>query len=152
MPSKKLLLFEEITPETGRKVYAGGYTEIVLCTDGGDTDVMRAICEYLIRKPKVITVTGRCQSAGVPIAAAASELLAYPGVEWLHHPATAEVEGPVSHIQNALESLHRQERWVDAFLEERTGRPARLWAADGLDEKVFTNKEALEWGLLDREI
>lgn len=152
MPSKQLLLFEEITPETGRKVYAGGYTQIVLCTDGGDTDVMRAICEYLVRHPKVIYVTGRCQSAGVLIAAAGNEVLAYPGVEWLHHSASGDAEGRKDEMRQWAAYLERNDAWANAFLQERTGRHAVRWAADADKERVFTNAEAVSWGLVDREI
>lgn len=152
MPSKQLLLFEEITPETGKKIYAGGYSEIVLCTDGGDTDVMRAICEYLLRHPKLIYVTGRCQSAGVLIAAAGNEVIAYPGVEWLHHNASGEADGKKGDMQMWAEYLRRNDRWANCFLQERTGRAASHWASDAYDERVFTNEEAIEWGLVDREV
>jgi ATP-dependent protease ClpP protease subunit len=150
--SKRLLLFEEVTPETGRKVYAGGYSEIVLCTEGGDVEVCRAICEYLIRHRKRITVTGRCQSAGVLIAAAGQETQAYPGVEWLHHECSGEIEGRPHVVRAHAEFMRRADEWANRFLGERTGRPAARWREDALRETVFTNEEALEWGLLDREL
>lgn len=152
MASKQLLLFEEITPATAGKIYKGGYTEIVLCTDGGDTDACRAICEYLLRHPKRLFVSGRCQSAGVMIAAAANETVLYPGVEWLHHRASSVCEGNRGDMMEWVKFLDRHDAWSSEFLEQRTGRPAADWTADSIAERTFTNVEALEWGLADREI
>lgn len=152
MPSKRLLLFEELTAGSGKKVYAGGYSEIVLCTEGGDVEVCRAICEYLLRHPKLVTVTGRCQSAGVLVAACGKETQAYPGVEWLHHECSGEIDGRPSVVRAHADFMRRADEWANQLLEERTGRPASQWREDALQETVFTNAEALEWGLLDREV
>jgi ATP-dependent protease ClpP protease subunit len=152
MAVRKLLLCEEISGETVKKVYSGQYSQVVLCTEGGDVEACRAICEFLLRHPKLITVTGRCQSAGVLIAAAGQEVLAYPGTEWLHHEASGECEGTATDMRGYAEFLTRHDAWANAFLEERTGRLACDWAADASKETVFTNAEALDWGLLDREL
>ena len=147
---KKLVYSGEIGNELVKAVWAGNWTELVLCSEGGDTDCCRAICDYLLSHEKRILVTGKCMSAATAIVACGNPAIATPSTRFMVHKSNIEsVSGTAREMVNHGEELKLWDEWYVNLLEQRTKASSEQWRELCSEETCFGSKVALELGLVD---
>jgi hypothetical protein len=125
-----------------------GASEYFLCTQGGDTDIARAVADLMLGR--AITAGGTVASSGIPIFAAAARRLALPSTIFLWHRPYATDLG-VSRGDDLAVLRHGLDGWYDwacTLLGETTQRSAEFWSQLGAKAGTeFTAYDALEYGL-----
>lgn len=131
-------------------VYKGGWSKLVLCSEGGDIYAARAICDYLARHERHVIVTGKCFSAAPAVAIAATSCVATPGCRFMvHKPHCTGVEGGPHVLKNETEELNVWLTWYLDLLTERTKLSREDWS-DLLDAETYMSATAaLDAGLVD---
>jgi len=148
--AKTLVWSGELDDALVQRVYQGGWTKLVLCSEGGDIYCARAICDYLRTRPREILVTGKCFSAATAIAVAGSHCSATPGTRFMvHKPYTTGVEGGSHVLQNEKAELDVWLAWYSDLLVERTKLARNDWEDLLVAETYMSVAGALDVGLID---
>jgi len=131
-------------------VYKGGWSKLVLCSEGGDIYAARAICDYLGRVERHVVVTGKCFSSATAVAVAATSCVATPGCRFLlHTPSALGVEGGSKVLKNETHELDVWLTWYKDLLCERTKLSREDWT-DLLEAETYMSATAaLDAGLVD---
>jgi ATP-dependent protease ClpP protease subunit len=148
--AKKLVYAGEVGSELVQKVLRGGWTELILCSDGGCIYCARAICDYLLATEKKVLVTGQCMSAATAIAACGNPCIATTSTRFMVHPGGAEgATGGEKEMRNHAEELKVWNDWYIELLARRTKEGEEVWRDLFREESCFGARIALELGLID---
>ena len=149
--TKRLVYSGEINGELVQRVLKGGWSELVLCSDGGCTYCMRAICDYLLTHEKKVLVTGQCMSSATAIVACGSPAVCTESCRFLVHKSHLDgASGGIPEMKNNAEELRIEEEWYFDLLAKRTGTPDITWRELCMEESCFGATVALELGLVDK--
>jgi ATP-dependent protease ClpP protease subunit len=151
--NKKLVFSGEINNDLVEKVYRGGWSELILCSDGGCTYCMRAICDYLLKHDKKVMVVGQCMSSATAIVACGAPAVCSENCRFLVHKTHLDgASGGIPEMKNNAEELRIEEEWYFDLLEQRTKTTQDVWRELCSEESCFGSKLALELGLVDEII
>lgn len=153
MSGRQLVWAGDVDDELVWRVYAGGWSRLVLCSEGGDLYAARAVSDYLLAHPKPVLVTGRCFSAATAVAVSASWCRATPGTRFLvHRPCASDLgSGEMEELAREKDELTVWYKWYLQLLAERTCAPRATWEDLAGDETYFGVAAALKLGLVDEE-
>ncbi len=150
MATKKLVHSGEIDDDLVGKVYRGGWSELTLCSYGGDIYAARAVVDYLLAHPKPVLITGACFSASLAIAVAGEVCYATPGARFMiHRPEAKNVEGHSRELRNEAAEIDDWVKWYLELIAGRTDADFQTWNEMLEDETYFGVKIAQELGLVD---
>jgi ATP-dependent protease ClpP protease subunit len=128
--------------------------EIRINTPGGDWNTCKAIIQVLkkMNERGLVTkaiVTGRAYSAGFAILQYCEERVALAGTRFCYHPP----HGPGEMFGFKAEMFYGTDPHYNLLIKHmsrRTGLSSDQIFWWGMDEKRFTDKEALEYKFIDR--
>lgn len=150
MATRKLVWAGDVEDELVAKVYKGGWSTLVLSSEGGDLYACRAIVDYLTKHEKPILVTGKCFSCATAIAVAASKCEATPGTRFMvHRPHIMGLNGESDVIAREKHELDTWLKWYLDLLVRRTHTPKETWEDLVQDETYLSSRAALDIGLVD---
>ena len=150
MAAKKLVFAGEINSTLVEKVWRGNWSELILCSDGGCTYCMRAICDYLLDKEKKVIGVGQIMSSATAILACGTPALCSPNCRFLVHASDlSEASGGIQEMRNNAEELKVEENWYLDVLEARTNLSRLEWKDLIREETVFSAAMAKTIGLVD---
>jgi ATP-dependent protease ClpP protease subunit len=148
--AKKILHAGEINHDLVEKVYKGGWSELVLLSDGGCTYCMRAICDHLLSHDKRVLVVGQCMSSATAIVACGAPAVCSENCRFLVHKThMVEASGGIQEMKNNAEELRIESEWYFELLERRTKTTQEVWRDLCREETCFGATVALELGLVD---
>ena len=127
--TKRIIHSGEIDNSLVEKVYKPGWSELVLCSEGGCIYCARAVVDYLLAHDKKVIGIGQIYMA--------------------HFSSADGAAGGAHEMRNHAEELTRWNTWSLELLELRTGTSQDQWV-DLMEKEVhFGAKVALELGLVD---
>lgn len=149
--TKHLIFSGDIDNSLVQQVYQGGWSKLILCSEGGDIYCCRAICDYLARNERKVHVVGKCFSAATAIAVSGSSCTASPGCRFmLHKPHSTGVEGGSHVLKNEKDELDVWTSWYLDLLEARTKTSRADWEDLLAAETYLSASAALDAGLIDK--
>ena len=132
------------------QVWKGGWSEIVLCSDGGCVYCMRAVCDYLLAHDKKVIGVGHIMSSATAILACGSPAVCSPSCRFMVHKSHLDnASGGIAEMKNNAEELRIESDWYFDLLEQRTKVTQEVWRDLCHEESCFGAKTALELGLVD---
>lgn len=147
---KKLVWAGDVDNELVGKVWKGGWSKLILCSDGGCIYSARAVCDYLLANPKPVLATGRCFSAATAICVAAETCLATPGTRFMvHEPSVDSTSGGARQMKNEAEEMRVWLDWYLGLLADRTHTDRRAWHDLVRAETYLSAAAARDVGLID---
>ena len=124
---------------------------------GGSMSAMTAIYDTMqfVRAPVATTCVGQAASAAAVILAAGApglrSLLPHTRV-LLHQPASPGGQGTISDLSLQARELLRGRSEMEEVLSKHTGQDVATLRTDTDRDKIFTAKQAVEYGLADHII
>ncbi|GAA3341639.1 ATP-dependent Clp protease proteolytic subunit [Curtobacterium pusillum] len=121
--------------------------------EGGDPSAMLAVYDTMqyIRPDVSTTCVGQAVGVGAMLLAAgtAGKRSALPHARVVLHQPAAQGQGAIPELILQADELVRIRSDIEAVLAEHTGRSAGRLRADTDHDRVFTAREAQEYGLVD---
>ncbi|MBA8989283.1 ATP-dependent Clp protease protease subunit [Curtobacterium pusillum] len=121
--------------------------------EGGDPSAMLAVYDTMqyIRPDVSTTCVGQAVGVGAMLlaAGAAGKRSALPHARVVLHQPAAQGQGAIPELILQADELVRIRSDIEAVLAEHTGRSTGRLRADTDHDRVFTAREAREYGLVD---
>jgi ATP-dependent Clp protease protease subunit len=124
--------------------------------EGGDMTSMLAVYDTMrfIRAPVYTTCVGQAIAAGAVLLAAGApgHRLMLPHARVVLHQPAARGQGTITDLILQADEVVRLRADMEAVLSLHTGQSAQTLRADTDRDRVFTARQALEYGLIDQVI